>query len=100
MLLEVSGHRVAIAHDGEQALSRFDELQPEFVLLDIGMPRLDGYEVARRLRERAGNKPRLVALTGWGQETDKARARAAGFDQHFTKPIDPDRILDLLGSAR
>jgi PAS domain S-box-containing protein len=100
MLLEVSGHRVTVAHDGEQALARFDELQPEFVLLDIGMPRLDGYEVARRLRERAGNKPKLVALTGWGQETDKARARAAGFDQHFTKPIDPDRILDLLGGTR
>jgi CheY-like chemotaxis protein len=80
-------------------LHKFEEHQPEFVLLDIGMPRLDGYEVARRLRERAGNKPRLVALTGWGQDADKAKARAAGFDLHFTKPIDPERILDLLGSA-
>jgi PAS domain S-box-containing protein len=99
MLLEVSGHQVVVAHDGEQALRSFEEYRPEFVLLDIGMPKLDGYEVARRVRERAGNQPRLVALTGWGQETDKARARAAGFDLHFTKPIDPEQILDLLGSA-
>jgi CheY-like chemotaxis protein len=99
LLLEMSGHRVMVAHDGEQAVARFDEFRPEFALLDIGMPKLDGYEVARRLRQRAGERRlTLVAATGWGQESDKARAVAAGFDAHFTKPIDPDQILQLLAA--
>jgi len=97
MLLEVSGHRVVVAHDGEEALARYEEIRPEVVLLDIGMPKLDGYEVARRLRGRDDGGPSLmVALTGWGQASDKARAVEAGFDLHFTKPVDPDRILALL----
>lgn len=97
MLLEISGHQVSIAHDGEEALARFDAHRPELVVLDIGMPKLDGYEVARRLRARkADGAFMLVALTGWGQAADKQRARDAGFDLHFTKPVDPDRLLALL----
>ncbi|MET0280357.1 MAG: PAS domain S-box protein [Steroidobacteraceae bacterium] len=97
LLLEISGHQVAVAHDGAQALQKFDEVRPEVVVLDIGMPGMDGYEVARRLRSRPdADAVTLIALTGWGQHTDKANALAAGFDLHFTKPVDPDRILDLL----
>ncbi|MFO7324707.1 MAG: PAS domain S-box protein [Pseudomonadota bacterium] len=97
MLLEVFGHRVAVAHDGEQALRCFEQMRPEFALLDIGMPGMDGYEVARRIRA-LGRPVTLVALTGWGQATDKARAMQAGFDRHFTKPVDPDRIVELLAT--
>jgi CheY-like chemotaxis protein len=100
LLLQISGHHVVVAHDGEQAVARYEETRPQFALLDIGMPGLDGYEVARRLRATAGDAPlTLVAATGWGQDADKAKARAAGFDLHLTKPIDPDRILELLAAG-
>jgi PAS domain S-box-containing protein len=100
MLLEITGHDVSVAHDGEQALDRFDADRPEFVLLDIGMPRLDGYEVARRLRQRpGGDAVTLIALTGWGQASDKAKATSAGFNLHYTKPVDPQQIIDLLAKA-
>jgi PAS domain S-box-containing protein len=100
LLLQISGHHVVVAHDGEQAVARYEETRPQFALLDIGMPGLDGYEVARRLRATAGDAPlTLVAATGWGQDADKAKARAAGFDLHLTKPIDPDRILALLAAG-
>ncbi len=97
MLLQVFGHRVTVAHDGEQALRSYQQVQPEFALLDIGMPGMDGYEVARRIRA-LGRPVTLVALTGWGQAADKALAADAGFDRHFTKPVDPDRILELLAA--
>lgn len=97
MLLEVCGHRVMVAHDGEQALHRYAQHRPDFALLDIGMPGLDGYEVARRIRA-LGVPVTLIALTGWGQAADKARAIEAGFDLHFTKPVDPDRIIELLAA--
>jgi PAS domain S-box-containing protein len=97
MLLEVFGHRIFVAHDGEAALRLFEEQKPEFALLDIGMPGMDGYEVARRIRA-LGHPVTLIALTGWGQASDKARAMEAGFDQHFTKPVDPDRLIELLAS--
>ena len=89
-----------MAHDGEQALERFDSDRPEFVLLDIGMPRLDGYEVARRLRQRpGGDAVTLIAVTGWGQAADKAKASSAGFNLHYTKPVDPQQIIDLLAKS-
>ncbi len=101
MLLRLHGHSVEIAHDGEEALARAAQSQPETVLLDIGMPRLNGYEVAQRMRmEPWGRAATLVAVTGWGQAEHKARAQAAGFDHHLTKPVDPDQVLSLLpGSA-
>jgi CheY-like chemotaxis protein/anti-sigma regulatory factor (Ser/Thr protein kinase) len=100
-LLEMQGHQVSIVHNGAEALSRFNTLMPEVVLLDIGMPELDGYEVARQVRELAGGRAvKLIAVTGWGQEGDRARAMRAGFDHHFTKPVDPAQLLELVGGDR
>jgi signal transduction histidine kinase len=96
-LLELNGHRVETASDGEQALEAARSLQPEVAVLDIGMPGLNGYEVARRIRaEPWGAGMRLIALTGWGQAEDVQRARAAGFDHHVTKPVDLDALQHLV----
>jgi CheY-like chemotaxis protein len=93
----MEGHEVTSVHDGPVALSVFNEIKPEVVLLDIGMPGLTGYEVARKLRQSAaGRAVRLIAITGWGQDVDKERAYAAGFDYHLTKPVDPQRLVELL----
>jgi CheY-like chemotaxis protein len=96
-LLRMDGHEVMTVHDGPVALSAFGELKPEVALLDIGMPGLTGYEVARKMRQAAFGAPlTLIAITGWGQDVDKERAVAAGFDHHLTKPVDPRRLADLL----
>ena len=99
MLLSFSGHEVRIAHDGEQALDAVRDFRPDVAFLDIGMPRLSGYEVAEAVRaEPWGRDVILIAVTGWGQADDKVRARSAGFDQHLVKPIDPsdvDRLLEV-----
>jgi PAS domain S-box-containing protein len=100
LLLRLAGHDVNTAHGGQAALTLAEALHPEFVLLDIGMPDLDGYEVARRLRATDwGKSLRLIALTGWGQDDDKRRALAAGFDHHLTKPVDPRELDSLLSQA-
>lgn len=97
MLLEIEGHKVTIASNGDEALEHIATHQPDIALLDIGMPKPDGYEVARRVRaDPKHGEIVLVAVTGWGQEGDKIRARDAGFDLHFTKPVEPERILELL----
>ena len=96
MLLQALGHEVAMAHDGIEALEQAERFAPDTVLLDIGLPRLDGYEVARRLRAQAQRHYLLIALTGWGQEEDRARARAAGFDHHLVKPVDLDQLGRIL----
>jgi PAS domain S-box-containing protein len=97
MLLELDGHTVTVVHDGAQALDSIETSPPDVALLDIGMPEADGYEVARRVRGDTRNRNiLLIAVTGWGQETDKARATAAGFDLHFTKPVEPQRLIELL----
>jgi PAS domain S-box-containing protein len=97
MLLRVDGHEVMIAHDGSAALAAFGGFAPEFVLLDIGMPGPNGYEVARQIRQRgAGAAVKIIAITGWGQEGDKERAFAAGFDYHLTKPVDTRQLSQLL----
>jgi PAS domain S-box-containing protein len=99
ILLRVEGHDVSVVHDGAAALAALERLQPQVALLDIGMPGLTGYEVARRVRQSAfGRGMLLVAITGWGQDSDKARALEAGFDHHFTKPIEPEHITALLRS--
>ena len=99
-LLSLNGHQVFRAPDGEAALRLVERLKPEIALLDIGMPRLDGYEVARRIRMLEGSQGiMLVALTGWGQESDRRRAQEAGFDAHLTKPVDLDRLGQLLGEG-
>lgn len=97
VLLEMHGHTVLVAHDGETALTLAEQAQLDVAVLDIGLPGMDGYELARRFRaQEATRHLRLIALTGWGQETDKARARAAGFDAHLTKPAEPDVVLSIL----
>jgi CheY-like chemotaxis protein len=84
-------------HDGAEALAAFQHFRPEVALLDIGMPGLNGYEVALRMRQtRLAEAPMLIAVTGWGQENDKERAFAAGFDHHLTKPVDLARLTELL----
>jgi PAS domain S-box-containing protein len=101
MLLRMEGHTVTVVHDGRQALASIEAAPPDVALLDIGMPEMDGYEVARRVRIQMRGRPiMLVAVTGWGQAGDKSRALAAGFDMHFTKPIEPQRLMELLQSAR
>jgi integral membrane sensor domain MASE1/CheY-like chemotaxis protein len=99
LLLETRGSEVRIAHDGPSALAVAREFHPEVALLDIGMPGMDGYEVARRMRGELPNVV-LIAVTGWGQERDRALSRAAGFDHHCTKPVDPVAILDEALAAR
>jgi signal transduction histidine kinase/DNA-binding response OmpR family regulator len=91
------GYRTAVAHDGPQALELAAEFEPEIALLDIGLPVMDGYEVAGRLLEQYANV-RLVAVTGYGQESDRERARGAGFNDHLTKPIDFDKLDRILAS--
>jgi CheY-like chemotaxis protein len=86
-----------VVHDGPGALAAIASFAPEIALLDIGMPGLNGYEVAQKIREWEPATPvKLIAVTGWGQHSDKARARASGFDHHFTKPVEPERLMDLL----
>ena len=99
-LLELDGHEVFVAHDGTSALRMAHELLPQAVLLDIGLPSMDGYEVARGLRlDPRTSQAFLVAVTGWGQEEDRRRAREHGFDAHLTKPADPEHIRRLVASA-
>ena len=96
-VLRALGHEVHVAYDGEEALAAGAALRPDTVILDIGMPGLNGYDAARRVRQSAwGRGARLVALTGWGQEGDKAQAAAAGFDQHLTKPVEAETLQALL----
>jgi PAS domain S-box-containing protein len=97
MLLELMGHRCITVHDGPAAVEAFAQQRPDVALLDIGMPGLDGYEVARQLRALQGRAPlRLVALTGWGAANDRVRSAQAGFDLHLTKPVDYESLLAAL----
>ena len=99
-LLTLTGHEVHIAHDGLEALESAAAFQPEVILLDIGLPRLNGYEAARRIREQQPHKPpTLVALTGWGQEEDRRRTKEAGFDAHLLKPVDFAALTTLLAES-
>jgi signal transduction histidine kinase len=100
MLLSLNGHEVHQARDGLRALELAAQCRPEIAVLDIGMPRADGYEVAKRIRsEPWGRGITLVALTGWGQESDRQRAEEAGFDIHLTKPVDPAMMDKLLAGV-
>ena len=99
MLLTSLHATVRTVHSGPDALAVIDEFDPEVVLLDIGMPFMDGYEVARRIRARRGNGVRLIALTGWGQEEDVRRAERAGFDHHLVKPPNIEKLGKLLAEV-
>lgn len=99
-LLQMHGHRVTCAYDGEQAVAAFRADAADVCLLDIGMPLQDGKEVARAIRAApGGGRPVLIAITGWGQEADRREAIAAGFDHHLTKPVDPEQVLRLIAAA-
>lgn len=93
------GHEVRLAHDGATALRLAREFRPQVILLDIGLPDMDGYAVAHRLRGEQLGGEMLVALTGYGEAQDRARAQQAGFDRHLTKPVDPKALQDLLSKA-
>lgn len=100
MLLEATGHAVHVAYDGVQALAMANEVRPEVILLDIGMPKMDGFECARSIRaEPWATATFLIALTGWGQDEDKRRTLEAGFDRHLTKPVDPATLAEVLRSS-
>jgi CheY-like chemotaxis protein len=97
--VEGGGCEVRIAHDGPAALSIAEEFVPDILLLDIGLQVMDGYEVARRIRQHATLRSvKLVALTGYGQHTDRVRSAEAGFDAHLVKPVDLDTLDRVLGS--
>ncbi len=99
LVLEFEGHTVHVEHDGKRAVEAVAWFQPNVVLLDIGMPEMDGYEVARRIRAGAGGGDKLlVAITGWGQSSDRERALEAGFDAHLAKPVDWDALTALIES--
>ena len=101
MLLRLMGNDVRIASDGLEAVEQAALFQPDIVLLDIGMPRLDGYEAARRIRnQRWARDTLLVAVTGWGPSDADEQATAAGFDRHFTKPLDPAELRRLVTEPR
>jgi CheY-like chemotaxis protein len=101
VLLKLLGHQVRVAYDGQQAFSSVTEQAPEIILLDIGLPGMDGYQVARQLREMLATcNPTLVALTGFGTEEDRRMSLAAGFDQHLVKPVDLTALEQLLTPVR
>ena len=99
LMIECMGYDVRVATDGVQAVTLAKEFDPQVVLLDIGMPRMDGYEAARHIRAALGGRVLLVALTGWGQDSDQRRAIEAGFDRHLTKPADPHVLEELIAAA-
>lgn len=95
--LQAIGMATAVAYSGAQALDLLSGLRPDLAILDIGMPGMDGYELARRLRRHpAGRDALLVALTGWGQERDREATAQAGFDHHLVKPLDPEQLIALV----
>ncbi len=97
MLVRLWGHDVRLAHNGPDALRAAEGYRPDVVVLDIGLPGMNGYDVARHLgRQEHVEQPMLVAMTGYGQEDDRRRANNAGFDHHLTKPVDPTVLQDLL----
>ena len=99
MLLEITGNKTYVAHDGVEAVEAIEKHRPEVVLLDIGLPRMDGHEVCRHVREQPwGKNIVMIALTGWGQEDDRRKSKEAGFNGHLVKPVDYEKLLDLLGS--
>jgi CheY-like chemotaxis protein len=101
MLLEMWGHEVAFAFDGPSALETAEQWQPEAVFLDIGLPGMDGYEVAERLRELPQAKDAvLIAITGYGRDDDRLRSRRAGIDHHLVKPVAPDALRSLIDSLK
>ena len=100
MLLTFNGYDTKTTHDGDAALGVAATFRPDVILLDIGMPKLNGYEVCRRIRQQAwGKSMTVIAMTGWGQEDDRRKSHAAGFDFHLIKPVDLDVLYKLLAGV-
>ena len=98
-LLQLSGHRPFVVHDGLAAVEAAEHLRPDVVLLDVGLPKLSGIDACRRIRSHAWGKGMvIVALTGWGQESDRRNTKEAGFDAHLVKPVDYGNLLQLLAA--
>jgi len=98
-ILRVEGHEARAAYSGAEAVQAAEEMKPDVVLLDIQMPEMSGYDVARALRDyRRGVRALIVAVTAYGQESDRLAARQAGFHHHITKPVDPARVLEIIES--
>ena len=101
MLLGYFNCDAEVAFDGESALSVAEHTEPHVGILDLGLPRIDGFELARRIRQHAwGKRTMLIALSGWGQEEDRIRSREAGFDLHLVKPVDSQALLRILDRVR
>jgi CheY-like chemotaxis protein len=97
LMLKFAGHTVAVANDGIEALAVAETFQPHAAFLDLGMPKLNGYDTARQIRQHPwGNNMVLIALTGWGQDEDRRRSREAGFDAHLVKPVDHRSLENIL----
>jgi CheY-like chemotaxis protein len=97
MLLKIMGNNVRTASDGEQGVQAAAEFRPHVTLMDIGLPKLNGYEACRRIRQQAWGKDMvLIAVTGWGAEDDRRRSEEAGFDRHMVKPVDPTALMELV----
>jgi CheY-like chemotaxis protein len=98
MMLSLMGNEARIAHDGLEAVEKAAAFRPDVILLDLGLPTLNGYEAARRIREQPwGRDIVLIAVTGWGQEEDKRRSQEAGFNFHMVKPVEPAALEKLMG---
>lgn len=99
MMLQLLGHEVAIAYDGLEAIERAEQFRPEVILMDVGMPKLNGLDATRRIRQEAwGIAPTIIALTGWGQECDREQSRAAGCNGHLVKPVAYDELMRILAA--
>ena len=97
-VLEIMGCRTETAYDGLEGVEKAEQLRPDAVVLDLGMPRLNGYEACERIRAQPwGRHLRVVAVSGWGQQDDRRRSMQAGFDAHLVKPVAPEELLALLG---
>jgi CheY-like chemotaxis protein len=100
ILLRAYDHEVRTVHDGLQAIEVSERFQPDVILLDLGLPDLDGYDVCRRIRQRPrGRNMIIIALSGWGQQKDKDRSAASGFDLHLVKPVEAQTLIEMLSSA-
>jgi CheY-like chemotaxis protein len=101
MILQMMGNDTRTAYDGEEAVAAASEFQPDVILLDLDLPKLNGYEVCRRIRKQPGGKELvIIAQTGYGQAEDRRRTHEAGFDYHIVKPLDPDALMDLLAELQ
>jgi CheY-like chemotaxis protein len=101
LLLQMWGHEAYTAHDGLEALEAARLYEPDVVVLDVGLPRLDGWQVARRLRQESGaNEPLLIALTGYGQEADRRRAAELGIQHFFIKPVELEQLREVLATSK